>query len=147
MSLHKRLLGLVLILYLSNTTLDAGWGGMKYHEYTTHMIDDIYEVFIKNKICTDRNRDCQSKELILSQQAAPNIYLSIYSFKDLEILDEVIKIVIDEYTLAQNNGDTDLSIHLTVFERSHVELREIGFFDGLFNDHHIIDLSIRGEEK
>jgi hypothetical protein len=147
MNLYKRVLFFLFISLALNTTLSAGWGGLKYDNYAAHISNEIHKVFIKYDLCKVRNKDCAKKELLFISQAEPKISIYIYQVDNLQMIDEIIKIVMDEYQLAKRNGYNDLIINLAVFKQSHEELRKISFLNGLFNDYEFVNLTIKGEEK
>lgn len=146
MKSHKRVLIILFILFALSTTLMAGWGGLKYDNYASHISSEIYKVFIKYDLCKIKNKDCAKKELFFVSQSEPKISFYIYQVGNLQIVDEIIEILMNEYQLAQKNGDKDLVMHLVIFRESHKEM-QIGFFDGIFNDYEFVNLTIRGEEK
>lgn len=137
----------VLLLVFLNNLLYAGWGGLKYAEYATHISDQLYVLYIKHGICTDPKRDCRQKNIFFISQAEPKISFYIYQVGNLQMVDEIIEILMNEYQLAQKNGDKDLIIHLSIFKLSHDELNKIGFWDGIFNDYEFVNLTIKGDKK
>lgn len=147
MKIINKSIALVLVLIFLNSLLYAGWGGYKYDEYATHISDQLYVLYIKNGICTDAKRDCRQKNIFFVSQAEPKISFYIYQVENLQMVDEIIEILMNEYQLAQKNGDKDLIIHLSIFKLSHDESKRIGFLDGIFNDYEFVNLTIKGDKK
>lgn len=147
MRLVNKLIALVFVLFFSNSLLYAGWGGLKYDKYVTHISSQLDILYVKHGICSDPKRDCRQKNIFFVSQAEPKISFYIYQVGNLQIVDEIIEILMNEYQLAQKNGDKDLIIHLSIFKLSHDELKKIGFWDGIFNNYEFVNLTIKGEEK
>ena len=102
-NLHKRkkinflskIMILIFITFTFGSTLNAGWGGLKYDNYASH------------------------------------------------ISNEIITITINEFELAQKNGDKDLTIYLTFSRKAK---NEAGFFSGLFHDDAFIVFKLQGNK-
>ena len=144
MKSYKRVLIIIYMLLALTTTLNAGWGGLKYDNYASHISSEISRVFIKYNLCKDIRRDCQEKQLFFMNQAEPKIQIMVNSIENYKIINEIITIVIDEFELAKKNGDKDLTIYLSFSRKNE---KEIGFFRGLFHDDDFITLKLKGEEK
>ena len=74
-------------------------------------------------------------------QAEPKIQIMVNSIENYKIINEIITIVINEFELAQKNGDKDLIIYLS-FSRK--DEKETGFFSDIFNDNDYILFYGRG---
>jgi hypothetical protein len=146
MILYKRVLIMLFILLALSTTLMAGWGGLKYDNYASHISSEIDRVFIKYNLCKDIRRDCQEKQLFFMNQAEPKIQVMVNSIENYKIINEIITIVIDEFELSKKNGDKDLTIYLSFSRKNE---KQTGFFSSLFNDDDFIELELKlqGEEK
>jgi hypothetical protein len=101
MKSYKRVLIIMYMLLALTITLNAGWGGLKYDNYASHISSEISRVFIKYNLCKDIRRDCQEKQLFFMNQAEPKIQIMVNSIENYKIINEIITIVIDEFGLAK----------------------------------------------
>jgi archaellin len=143
MEYYKKMVILLSIMLVLSITVNAGWGGIKYDKYANHITNNINNTFIKYGLCQGIKQDCLKKELLFISQAEPNIQISVNSIKNYKIINEIITIVITEFEKAQKNGDTDLTIYLSISKNN----KRVGFFDSLFQDNDFIRLKLKGEEK
>ncbi len=142
--IKRYFLGLFLII-IFNTSANAGWGGMTYPKHVENLVDNVYKILIKNKICSERYRDCT--DMLIMSNHHEIIHISVYSLKDIQVANKIVDACIDEYIAGHKLGHKKMGIHFTTINMSYKEIGEIGFFDGLFNDHYLLKLKLRGEEK
>ena len=143
MNFLSKIMILIFITFTFGSTLNAGWGGLKYDNYASHISNEIDKVFIKYNLCKDRRGDCQEKRLFFMNQAEPKIQIMVNSIEDYKIINEIITITINEFELAQKNGDKDLTIYLTFSRKAK---NEAGFFSGLFHDDAFIVFKLQGNK-
>ena len=136
----KRALNILCILLILSTTLNAGWGGLKYDNYASRISSEIDRTLIKYNLCKDKKRDCQEIHLFFISQAEPEIKIAVNSIENYRIINEIITIVINEFELAQKNGDKDLTIYLSFTRKNE---KEAGFFNDIFKDNDFIKLKLK----
>ena len=145
-NLIKKLFIAISILILLNTSLNAMGLTMKLGNVADTISNNITDMLIENKICSDKLKDCRAKELILFDGSSDILYVYVYSINNIEIANKIIQICIDEYKKINISKNREISIFLSISKLSHkkVSSRSI-FYTG--NNGFYVHLKLREVEK
>jgi len=133
-------LGFILLFQISASAMGLS---LKINKNAEILSNDIYEIFIENKICTNKMKDCTSKELLFFDGSTDTLYIYIFSIDNMKVVNEIIQVCTDRYSKEHK----DFSIDLSFYNISMKEKNKRGSIKELFNKSSFLEFKLKGEIK